>query len=169
MVGWHRIRVRSEERTYGRISASLGSRLPSNILDLGGSSDLLAERMRDRGHDVVGVDINDVSSARERKSAFLQADLSEGNRADVGTGFDLVLAAHVLEHLPRPGDPFEQIRRVLSLVGTALIWVPSVGHRYSRLRSVLSKFDDDPSSTTTSAEPPVRRTAPSSPAGASAS
>ena len=109
MAGWHQIRVRSVERTSGRIFASLGSRLPSKVLDLGGSSDLLVERMRDMGHDVVGVDINEFNGARERTSAFLQADPSESIRADVGTGFEFVLATDVLEHLPRPGEPFEQI------------------------------------------------------------
>jgi len=133
----------NEDSSHGRISTLLGSRPPSKILDLGCSSGLLAERLRAMGHYVTGVDFNEFEGVRDRTAAFFKADLNQGIPADVGTGFDLVLAADVMEHLPRPGDLLEEIRRVLSPEGTALICVPNVAHWYPRLRTMLGMFDYD--------------------------
>jgi len=133
----------NEDSSHGRISMLLGSRPPSKILDLGCSSGLLAERLRDMGHYVTGVDVNEFEGVGERTGAFFKADLNQGIPPDVGTGFDLVLAADVLEHLPRPGDLLEEIRRVLSPDGTALICIPNIAHWYPRLRSMLGMFDYD--------------------------
>ena len=95
------------------------------------------------GHHVTGVDVNEFEGVHERTGAFFKADLNQGIPPDVGTGFDLVLAADVLEHLPRPGDLLEEIRRVLSPDGTALICIPNIAHWYPRLRSMLGMFDYD--------------------------
>ena len=61
----------------------------------------------------------------------------------MGTGFDVVLAADVLEHLINPGTLMGQVRDVLSPDGTALFCVPNIAHWYPRLRSTLGMFDYD--------------------------
>ena len=95
----------SEDSSHGRISTMLAARPPAKILDLGCSSGLLAERLRQMGHHVTGVDVHEFPGVAERMSAFYRADLSEGIPPEVGTGFDLVLMADVLEHLGEPGRP----------------------------------------------------------------
>jgi glycosyltransferase involved in cell wall biosynthesis len=133
----------SEDSSHGRISTLLSSRPPSKILDLGCSSGLLAERLREMGHQVTGVDVNEFDGVAERTSAFFKADLNDGIPAEVGTGFDLILAADVLEHLAKPGLLMKQAQGLLAPEGTAIFCVPNVAHWYPRLRSTLGMFDYD--------------------------
>jgi glycosyltransferase involved in cell wall biosynthesis len=133
----------NEDSSHGRISSLLGSRPPSKILDLGCSSGLLAERLRAMGHQVTGVDVAELDGVAERTSAFFKADLNQGIPPEVGTDFDIVLAADVLEHLARPGLLLDQIRDVLAPDGTAILCVPNVAHWYPRLRVTLGRFDYD--------------------------
>jgi glycosyltransferase involved in cell wall biosynthesis len=133
----------SEDSSHGRISTMLSSKPPSKILDLGCSSGLLAERLRAMGHHVTGVDVAELDGVGERTSAFFKADLNQGIPPEVGSDFDLVLAADVLEHLARPGVLLEQIREVLAPDGTAIFCVPNIAHWYPRARVVLGKFDYD--------------------------
>ncbi len=133
----------SEDSSHGRISTMLGSKPPSKILDLGCSSGLLAERLRAMGHHVTGVDVAELDGVGERTSAFYKADLNEGIPPEVGSDFDLVLAADVLEHLADPGALMAQIRNVLSPEGTAIFCVPNIAHWYPRFRVTLGMFDYD--------------------------
>jgi 2-polyprenyl-3-methyl-5-hydroxy-6-metoxy-1,4-benzoquinol methylase len=133
----------SEDSSHGRITKLLQHRPRSRILDLGCSSGLLSERLRRLGHQVTGVDVNEIDGVRERTDHFVKADLNEGIPSDVGSGFDIVLVADVLEHLFSPGNMMTQIRDVLSPSGTAVICVPNMAHWYPRIRSTLGVFDYD--------------------------
>jgi SAM-dependent methyltransferase len=79
----------------------------------------------------------------ERTSAFLKADLNQGIPPEAGTGFDVVLAADVIEHVVDPVALIKQVRSVVSPEGTAIFCVPNVAHLYPRLRSMLGRFDYD--------------------------
>ena len=61
----------------------------------------------------------------------------------MGTGFDIVLAADVLEHLVNPGALMRQVRTLLAPEGTAIFCVPNIAHWYPRFRSTLGMFDYD--------------------------
>ena len=95
------------------------------------------------GHHVTGVDVNEFDDVADRTNAFFRADLNDGIPAEVGSGFDIVLAADVLEHVVNPGVLMSQIRAVLSPTGTALLCVPNIAHWYPRFRSTLGMFDYD--------------------------
>jgi SAM-dependent methyltransferase len=95
------------------------------------------------GHYVVGVDVNEIEGVRDRTDEFFQCDLNEGIPAGVGDGFDIVLAADVLEHVANPGNLISQVRDVLTPTGTALYCVPNIAHWYPRIRSTLGIFDYD--------------------------
>ena len=58
-------------------------------------------------------------------------------------GYDVVLAADVLEHLVNPGALIRQARSVLAPEGTAIFCVPNIAHWYPRFRSTLGMFDYD--------------------------
>jgi 2-polyprenyl-3-methyl-5-hydroxy-6-metoxy-1,4-benzoquinol methylase len=133
----------SVDSSHGKIATLLQARPPSRILDLGCSSGLLAESLRRMGHHVTGVDANELEGVRERTDAFIKADLNDGIPPEVGTGFDLVLAADVLEHLVNPGALMQEVRDVVSPHGTALFCVPNFAHWYPRLRSAVGMFDYD--------------------------
>jgi 2-polyprenyl-3-methyl-5-hydroxy-6-metoxy-1,4-benzoquinol methylase len=131
------------DSSHGRIHALLSSRPPGTVLDLGCSGGLLAERFEHLGHRVTGVDAVEVPGARQRMSRFVEADLDDGIPKDVGEGFDLVLAADVLEHLRRPEQLLSDIRRVIRPRGTAVLCVPNFAHWYPRARVALGAFDYD--------------------------
>jgi len=133
----------SEDSSHGRISTMLAARPPAKILDLGCSSGLLAERLTGMGHHVVGVDLYEFPEAAERMSAFYKADLSQGVPPEVGTGFDLVLMADVLEHLSEPEVLLEQCMDLLTPEGSVILCVPNIAHWYPRTRAALGMFDYD--------------------------
>jgi SAM-dependent methyltransferase len=88
-----------EGTSHDRIIRWLGLRPLSRILDLGCSDGALGARLVAQGHTVVGVDAVELKGVRERLSDFYEADLDAGIPDDTGDGFDVVLAADVLEHL----------------------------------------------------------------------
>lgn len=133
----------SKDSSHGRILAMLANRPPSKVLDLGCSSGLLADQSRAMGHHVVGVDLKELPGVGERTSAFFRADLNDGIPPEVGTDFDVVVAADVLEHLVEPAPLVSQVRAVLAENGVALFCVPNVAHWYPRFRSLLGRFDYD--------------------------
>jgi len=116
---------------------------PSKVLDLGCSGGLFAERARAMGHTVTGVDYIEIEGVRERTDRFLVADLNNGLPDDVGDGYDLVVAADVIEHLSRPERVLEEIQTVLRPGGELLLSVPNIGHWYSRARVAIGAFDYD--------------------------
>jgi SAM-dependent methyltransferase len=74
---------------------------------------------------------------------FYLADLAKGIPAGVGTGYDVVLAGDVIEHLPHPKESLREILRVLRPGGELLLSVPNFGHWYPRGRVVLGLFGYD--------------------------
>ncbi len=133
----------SEDSSHGRLSTLLRSRPAGRVLDLGCSGGVLAERLEAMGHEVTGVDVMEIDGVSERTTAFVAADLNDGIPAEVGTGYDVVLAADVLEHLVNPGALMSQAREVLAPGGVALFCVPNIAHWYPRTRSTLGLFDYD--------------------------
>jgi len=116
-----------------------------NVLDLGCSGGLLAERARALGHRVVGVDVLELPEARGRFDRFIRADLDRGLPEEVEQEgpFDIVLAGDVLEHVREPGLLLEQARSVMVPRGALIASVPNFGHWYVRARAVLGVFDYD--------------------------
>jgi glycosyltransferase involved in cell wall biosynthesis len=133
----------SAESSHGRIFALLGSRPPSKILDLGCSAGHLAQRLQELGHHVTGVDRFESREVTERLGAFVKADLDTGIPAEVGSGFDVVLAADVIEHLREPEQLLRDAREVLRPGGSLVVCVPNVSHWYPRFRTLLGRFDYD--------------------------
>jgi SAM-dependent methyltransferase len=116
---------------------------PSRILDLGCSGGVFAEQARRAGHHVTGVDSVELPGVRDRTDRFVVADLDDGIPAEVGTGFDVVVAGDILEHLVRPSDTLRAIRDLLRPGGKLLVSVPNFGHWYPRVRVATGLFGYD--------------------------
>ena len=133
----------SETSSHGQILDLLTDLPPSKVLDLGCSSGLLAERIRKLGHHVTAVDREAFPETLSRVDEFIPGDLEDGIPPQAGTGFDVVVAADVLEHLRRPERLLEEIKRVMNPRGRLVVSVPNFGHWYPRTRTALGAFDYD--------------------------
>jgi 2-polyprenyl-3-methyl-5-hydroxy-6-metoxy-1,4-benzoquinol methylase len=118
-------------------------RAGGRVLDLGCSDGHLAERLRQLGCHVTGVDLVAHNGVKERVDRFVQADLEQGVPPDVGTSFDVVLAADVLEHVRSPDRILQDVRPLLAPGGSLLVSVPNIGHWYPRARVAVGRFDYD--------------------------
>jgi 2-polyprenyl-3-methyl-5-hydroxy-6-metoxy-1,4-benzoquinol methylase len=115
----------------------------SRVLDVGCSGGLLGELLRDRGHHVTGVDQVEIPGVDKRVDEFVQADLESGLTEEVGSGYDLAIAADVLEHLRNSDQLLREMGGRLNDGGRIIISVPNFGHWYPRLRTALGIFDYD--------------------------
>jgi 2-polyprenyl-3-methyl-5-hydroxy-6-metoxy-1,4-benzoquinol methylase len=116
---------------------------PGRVLDLGSSGGRLAERLRKLGHHVTGVDGIEVDGVRDRVDEFVLGDLEHGIPASVGSGFDVVIAADVIEHVTHPSRLLRQMADVVAGTGEILISTPNIGHWYPRVRVASGMFDYD--------------------------
>jgi 2-polyprenyl-3-methyl-5-hydroxy-6-metoxy-1,4-benzoquinol methylase len=133
----------SEGSSHRVIQELVEDYTPGKVLDVGCSGGLLGELLRDRGHHVTGVDYIEIPGVEKRVDEFIQADLEQGLPEAVGTGYDLAVAADVLEHL-RNGDALlRDMGSRLTEGGRIIISVPNFGHWYPRARTVLGIFDYD--------------------------
>lgn len=133
----------TDSSSHGQIAAWM-SRMPSSrVLDLGCSGGHLAAELRKQGHRVTGVDTVEVPGVRDRVDEFVLADLSSGIPPSVGTGYDVVIAADVLEHIARPDKLLDELTGVLDKSGSVITSVPNFAHWYARVRTALGMFDYD--------------------------
>ena len=132
-----------DDTSHARIVQWLERRPSSRILDLGCADGRLGERLRALGHTVIGVDLSAADGVTDRLDGFVQANLDEGIPAGVGEGFDIVLAADVLEHVRNPAELLGQARALLNPNASVIVSVPNFGHWYPRTRVALGRFDYD--------------------------
>ena len=134
---------RSPLSSHGKILHWLEGRRALRILDIGCSSGQLSEEMEKLGHEVTGVDLKPFGDEGRRMHRFVAANLDEGIPVEVGTGYDAVIAADVLEHVRRPDLILAQLSEVLAPGGLALVSIPNFVHWYPRVRVALGRFDYD--------------------------
>jgi glycosyltransferase involved in cell wall biosynthesis len=121
----------------------LSQRPPGRVLDLGCADGSIDERLRDRGHEVIGVDLEAHDGVKERVDLFLVADLDAGLPVELTGEFDVVVAADVLEHVRRPERILDQVHKILAPGGVFVVSIPNFGHWYPRTRVALGRFDYD--------------------------
>jgi glycosyltransferase involved in cell wall biosynthesis len=132
-----------QDSSHERILTWMRGRDPSSVLDLGCSDGVLAERLSSYGHKVTGVDVRELPGVRDRVERFVLCDLNAGLPPETGCGYDVVIAADVLEHVRHPDRILVDLRDRLSPGGTILVSVPNFGHWYPRARVVSGTFDYD--------------------------
>ncbi len=115
----------------------------AKVLDLGCSGGLLAAKLRELGHYVVGLDRVEISGVRDRTDDFFVAELEGGIPPDVGAGYDVVIAGDVIEHLAHPLETLREIREILRPAGQVILSVPNFAHWYPRARVALGLFGYD--------------------------
>jgi glycosyltransferase involved in cell wall biosynthesis/ubiquinone/menaquinone biosynthesis C-methylase UbiE len=115
---------------------------PGKVLDIGCSSGQLSNRIRELGHYVVGVDHAEEPDVSDHVDEFMLADLDEG-LPEVGGGYDVVVAADVIEHVRNPVALLREMADKVGPDGRLVISTPNFAHWYPRLRVVFGSFDYD--------------------------
>lgn len=132
-----------DSTSHAVILAKLVGLPRSRILDLGCSSGLFAAHARAAGHEVTGVDCLELPGVLERTDRFVKASLEDGIPDGAGDGFDVIVAADVIEHLSRPDEVLRDMRKVLRPGGRVLLSVPNFAHWYPRMRVAAGLFGYD--------------------------
>ncbi|HEY6749218.1 MAG TPA: glycosyltransferase [Mycobacteriales bacterium] len=136
--------LKEDEGTSHTIIVSMLADLPpSRVLDLGCSGGRLAERLRKLGHTVTGVDSIEVPGVQDRVDRFVLGDLDQGIPAEAGTGYDVVIAADVIEHVSQPGSLLRQMGETVAPDGDIFVSTPNFAHWYPRVRVASGNFGYD--------------------------
>jgi SAM-dependent methyltransferase len=121
----------------------LAARRPCRVLDAGCYDARFAERARQLGHHVTGVDRVKHDGVAERLDTFIEADLNLPLPTNLDCQFDVVVAGDILEHVVEPHLLLRDLARKVAPGGELLISVPNFGHWYPRGRIAAGKFDYD--------------------------
>ncbi len=121
-----------------RMLAWLSGSVAQRILVIGAEAELLIPELRGSGHDVtVMVEPSRRASVNADDAGVVIAELDAGIGADVGEGFDVVVAVDALGRVRDTPALLGAVRRVLRPDGRLLVSVSNFGHWYPRSR-VLS-------------------------------
>jgi len=131
------------DSSHGRLLNWFANRQPAKVLDLGCADGALGQRIRTLGHHVTGVDLDRFDGVEERLDGFIQADLEHGIPDSVGSGYDIVLCADVIEHVRDPRQLLHDAGQLVAAGGSVIASVPNFGHWYPRTRTALGLFDYD--------------------------
>lgn len=128
---------RSRLSSHSQLLELVGPR-PQRILDVGCGQGELGHVLRERGHTVVGID--SVPPLFELDE-FIHHDLALGLPATLKPGYDVVLLADVLEHMPDPAPLLAAVRELLAPNGRILVSLPNAVHWSVRANVLFGKFD----------------------------
>jgi glycosyltransferase involved in cell wall biosynthesis len=133
----------SPNSSHGIVLELIDDAKPLRILDVGCGPGWVAAELRRRGHHVTGVDLIAHEGVRDRTDDFFEADVEGGLPDEVGDGFDVVIAADVIEHVRNPDALLGDLAGRMASDGSILASVPNFGHWYPRARTAAGLFDYD--------------------------
>lgn len=109
----------------------LAQRKGQRVLDLPAGNGLLADALREMGHEVICGDIN-----RERAD-YQYVDMAEP-LPFAGGEFDVTICSEGIEHLVNPVRLISELTRVTRTGGTIFVTTPNVMNFYSRLQFLFT-------------------------------
>jgi 2-polyprenyl-3-methyl-5-hydroxy-6-metoxy-1,4-benzoquinol methylase len=133
----------SPNSSHGLVLDLVPDVVPLRILDVGCGPGWVAAELRRRGHHVTGVDLIADDGIDERTDRFVTADVEQGLPDDVGEGYDVVIAADVIEHVRNPDDLLADLAGRMDPRGRIIASVPNFAHWYPRARVAAGLFDYD--------------------------
>ena len=114
------------------------------VLDAGCGDGLLTQKIKERGNEVIGVDISSYAKelAEKRNVRVVLHDL-EVTPWPFGTdNFDVIVGSEILEHIINLNDFLRECYRILKKRGFLLLTVPNVVYWKARVKFLFGKFSD---------------------------
>jgi SAM-dependent methyltransferase len=111
---------------------SLGLTPGSRVLDVGCGRGVVLGALADRGFEVHGVEMSPAAARGVDPRARVRIAPSLREAKYPSSHFDQVLIWHVLEHLERPRESLEEVRRILRPGGRLLVAVPNFSSRQAQ-------------------------------------
>lgn len=106
---------------------------PGRLLDLGCWVGFLLDEARKRGWRVTGIEPSEFASTYARQELGLDVRTGDLFAAELDDdGFDAVVMADVIEHLPEPGAALDRVASALAVGGTLALALPDAGSRLAR-------------------------------------
>ncbi len=147
----------SKETYYGQKKAysTSGARLKRiidlmpnaqlSVLDVGCGAGDLAKRLKEKGHEVSGIDLSSdaLSYAREHLKEDFAFDI-EGDDWPanlMSRRYDVVVVSEVIEHLFEPQELIKKLKALLKENGCFIITTPNVLFWKNRLAMLFGKFE----------------------------
>jgi glycosyltransferase involved in cell wall biosynthesis len=113
---------------------------PLQVLDLGCGPGFLAAKLREAGHEVVGIDMEDTEDVRRNCSRFLVGNADGPLPLAPTERFDLIIYADVLEHLRDPERALMRARQHIKPGGRLIASTGNVAHFFIRLALLAGLF-----------------------------
>lgn len=134
--GIHRNR---EKKLLSLIEVDLKDR---KVLDIGCSTGYLGSKIKERGAEVIGIDISSeaVKQAGKLLDKAMVVDLNEGKLPFKDNTFDLIIASELIEHLFQPIIILKEIYRILKPTGKVLLSTPNLLYWGNRLKFLKGEF-----------------------------
>lgn len=122
---WERwFETRNNRRTFGRILSS--GMTSGRMLDIGIGSGSFLAYMKERNWDVLGCDLSKAVCALAEQRWCVSSHCGDVTTLPADAAYDLVVMNHVLEHVQRPVEMLQEVRRRMRPGGLLHLAVPNV-------------------------------------------
>lgn len=99
---------------------------PAQLLEIGSAEGILLSEARARGYTVSGLEPMQAQAAYARETFALEIQAVSLEEAELPEQLELILAYHVLEHLPQPTLALQKLRAHLREDGLIVLEVPNI-------------------------------------------
>ncbi|MDD5254395.1 MAG: class I SAM-dependent methyltransferase [Candidatus Nanoarchaeia archaeon] len=134
-VSWEqKFRVYQSIKTIGK---------NKKVLDVGCYDGYFAEKIKDMGNDVLGLDISEqaVKLCNQRGIKCIEADLEERLPLKDKT-FDVIYAGGIIEHVFDTDNFLKELNRILKYNGVLLLDTPNIAALNKRIKLLMGKNPD---------------------------
>jgi len=126
----------------GQAALALLDNHSKRILELGtGGGELMLE-IKEKGYNIIGLDIYPRANLLKQGLDVRKHNLNEGLPFKKNS-FDAIIGLEVLEHLYNPYEMMKEIKRVLKPNGYSIISMPNTSSLFSRIGQLYEKRPDN--------------------------